>query len=149
MLRSRKYLAFSIGLLSLLGVAYIGYLRVIHAIECPTEKRTMPLSVPQYPEMTRMITTTAEIYHDGERGELVFITTDTPETVLTFYTTSLRTQGWRDVRRGRDARGYQFVGFRETQRLPVYFLTIYTNTAQDGTRVEVISGSDRNPCLRR
>lgn len=149
MQRFLKYLAISIGLLGLLGIGYISYLRINHFINCPTTERPTPLSLPKYPQIIRSITEVTETYHDGERGEHIFFTTDTPEAVVAFYTTSLRAQGWRETRRDIDHRGYQLVKFSETRFLPVYFLNLYTNVTQDGTTVEVISGSDRNPCLGR
>lgn len=148
MRRLLNYLALSVGLLVVLGIGYIGYLRYRNYANCPTIERPTPLAFPQYPQITRAVSEVIKPDANGEWRQHVFLTADTPETVMTFYLTTLRAQGWREIRRYRDDRGYQIIEFRETRFSPTYFLDLYTNGTQSGTTVEVVSGSDKTLCIR-
>jgi len=94
------------------------------------------------------ITATQTSYAHGEREQQIFLTNDPPEIVNVFYLNTLRAQGWREVRRDTTKEGYNWIGFRETQLIPIYDLGLYTKQIGKGTEVEVNLFSDDTPCFR-
>jgi hypothetical protein len=109
---------------------------------CPSQTRTTQLQLPSYPN-AQHLTIVPRVAGATHVQDITFLTTDRPQTVVTFYTDKLYQTHWQLT--GQEAETVWI--FNQTEAVPLYSLIMKIAPAADG-RAEVNLSLSYGPCIR-
>ena len=139
----RRVILYTIGLMFLISIIYIGreLYQYIHRTSCPKEVRTSSLSLPTYPNSEQ-----EKVKEDLREGyytkQVQYVTKDSPNEVINFYKSHLKTAGWEFV----EQQGDTWLVYRESTALPLYGFQLSITPLPASTKVEILF--DYSPCIK-